>query len=176
VVEFAAALGLPTEVGKRLLGQAVELAHRLPKVWARVVARDLPAWRARRVAEATSHLTMAAAGFVDRHIAPVAHKTGPAQLDRLIEEAIARFMPAEAERRRHDAADGRCLDINDHQVSFNGTCQVHGELDLADALHLQAAVTTGAEQLKALGSTQPLDVRRSQAAGQLARNQLFLNL
>ncbi|MDP3895025.1 HNH endonuclease signature motif containing protein, partial [Nocardioides sp.] len=58
----------------------------------------------------------------------------------------------------------------------NGTCQVHGELDLADALDLQAAVTTGAEQLKALGSSDSLDVRRSQAVGQLARNQLTLNL
>ncbi|MDP3890771.1 MAG: HNH endonuclease, partial [Nocardioides sp.] len=53
VVEFAAALGVPTEVGKQFLGHAVELAHRLPLVWARVVARDLPAWRARRVAHAT---------------------------------------------------------------------------------------------------------------------------
>ncbi|MDP3890129.1 HNH endonuclease signature motif containing protein, partial [Nocardioides sp.] len=176
VVEFAAALGVPTEVGKQFLGHAVELAHRLPRTWARVVARDLPAWRARRIAHATTDLSPEAAAFVDRHIGPVAHKTGPAQLDRLIDEAIARFMPQEAERRRQDAADGRCLDINDQQVSFNGTCQVHGELDLADALDLQAAVTTGAEQLKALGSSEPLDVRRSQAAGQLARNQLTLNL
>ncbi|MDP3890533.1 MAG: HNH endonuclease, partial [Nocardioides sp.] len=90
VVEFAAALGVPTEVGKQFLGHAVELAHRLPRVWARVVARDLPAWRARRVAHATTHLSPEAAAFVDRHIGPVAHKTGPAQLDRLIDEAIAR--------------------------------------------------------------------------------------
>ena len=34
----------------------------------------------------------------------------------------------------------------------------------------------GAETLKALGSTESLDVRRSQAAGQLARNQLALDL
>jgi hypothetical protein len=38
-------------------------------------------------------LNPAAAGFVDRQVAPVAHKTGVAALDRLVAEAIARHMP-----------------------------------------------------------------------------------
>src|SRR5919107_2128569 len=42
VTEFAAAIGLPTEAGKAYLGQAVELRYRLPKLWKRVVAGDLP--------------------------------------------------------------------------------------------------------------------------------------
>ena len=46
VAEFAAAVGLPTEAGKRYLGQAVELRYRLPRLWARVTAGDLAAWRA----------------------------------------------------------------------------------------------------------------------------------
>ena len=51
VAEFAAAIGLPTEAGKRYLGQAVEIRYRLPKLWKRVVAGDLPGWKARRVAD-----------------------------------------------------------------------------------------------------------------------------
>ena len=43
-----------------------------------------------------------------------------------------------------------------------------GELDLADALDLDAALAQGAETLKVLGSTESLDVRRSLAAGQIA--------
>ncbi len=39
------------------------------------------------------------------------------------------------------------------QVSFNGTTRIKGELDLADALDLDTALTHGAEQLKACGST-----------------------
>jgi hypothetical protein len=31
---------------------------------------------------------------VDRHVAPVAHKISWAQTERLVEEAIARFMPS----------------------------------------------------------------------------------
>ena len=102
IVEFAAAIGLPTEAGKAYLGEAVELRYRLPRLWARVVAGDLVAWKARKTAKATIVLSAEAAAFVDRHLAPVAHKVGPTQTDRLIEEAIARFMPDEAE-----AAAGR---------------------------------------------------------------------
>ena len=57
VAEFAAAVGLPTEYATTYLGEAVELAHRLPKTWARVKAGDLAAWRARRIAAETIALT-----------------------------------------------------------------------------------------------------------------------
>ena len=33
VTEFAAAIGLSTEAGKRYVGHALELRHRLPRVW-----------------------------------------------------------------------------------------------------------------------------------------------
>ena len=93
VAEFAAAVGLPTETGKAYLGEALELRHRLPKTWARVRAGDLPAWRARRIARATIALSVAAAGFVDDQVAPFAHRIRPSGVDRLVEEAIVRFMP-----------------------------------------------------------------------------------
>jgi hypothetical protein len=176
VAEFAAAIGLPTEAGKRYLGEAVELRHRLPRLWARTLTGDLPAWRARRIAAETLALSEDAAAFVDTHVAHVAHKIRLAQLDRLVEEAIGRFMPEEVERRRRDAAEGRSFTIDQQQISFQGTSKVYGELDLADALDLDAAVSAGAEQLKALGSTDSLDVRRAAAAGQLARRQLALDL
>src|SRR6188472_3511239 len=96
VVEFATAIGLPQQAGRRLLGEALELAHRLPRVWARVQAGSLPAWRGRRIAEATTDLSVEAAAFVDAQVAPYAHKTGPAQVQRLIEVAIAEYMPGYA--------------------------------------------------------------------------------
>ncbi|HYH35216.1 MAG TPA: DUF222 domain-containing protein [Nocardioides sp.] len=99
VAEFAAALGVGTETGKYYLGQAVELRYRLPRTWDAVIAGGLPAWRARRVAAATisAALSAEAAAFVDRHVAPCAHRIRPAQLDRLVDEAVARFMPEKAE-------------------------------------------------------------------------------
>ena len=67
-----------------------------------------------------------------------------------------RFDPAEAEERRLAAADARCFDVNTRQVSFDGTVQVVGELDLADALDLDDAITHRAQELKDLGCEESL--------------------
>lgn len=172
MAEFAAALGLGHEAGKRLLGQAVELRYRLPRVWARVQGGDLAAWKARRVAEDSIDLPSEAATFVDRHVAPVAHQVRPAQLRRLVDEARARACPLLAEDAYASGLDRRHVTVLDDQVSFGGTLRVEAELDLADALDFNAAVTRGAEQLKALGSTDDIDARRAAAVGVLARRQL----
>jgi hypothetical protein len=178
VAEFAAAVGMTTDAGKQYLGQALELRYRLPRLWKRVVTGSLPAWKARRVAHETISraLSTDAAAHVDRHLAPVAHKIGVAAIDRLVEGAIARHMPQTAEATRRQAADGRHFDIDHHQISFAGTSLIHGEVDLADALDLDAAVTHRAGVLKDLGCPESLDVRRSMALGDLARHQLALDL
>ncbi|MFC6320993.1 HNH endonuclease, partial [Nocardioides sp. GCM10027113] len=43
VAEWAASLGMSTDAGKAYLGEAVELRYRLPRLYRRVVAGDLPA-------------------------------------------------------------------------------------------------------------------------------------
>jgi hypothetical protein len=174
VAEFATALKMTQDTGRHYVGQALELAHRLPRLWARVQDGSLPAWRARRVAEHTLHLTQEAAGFVDRMVAPYAHKTGPAQTQRIIDEAIARFMPEHAREQAERSAEQRYVTIEHQQVSFAGTSRIHGELDLPDALDLEDALQRGAEQLKALGNHDTLDVRRAAALGALARGQQLL--
>ncbi len=179
VAEFAAAVGQSTDAGRCYLGEAVELRYRLPRTWARVVAGDLVAWKARRIAKTTMTLSMEAAAFVDRHVAGVAHRIGPAQLDRLVLDAVGWFMPAEAERRRAAAAESRCFEVARNQADLSGlsgTTQVWGTLDVADALDLDAAVTAGAAALKDLGSTDSLDVRRAAALGVIARRQGTLDL
>ena len=113
---------------------------------------------------------------MDRQVAPVAHKVKTAQLERLINEAIGRFMPDEVERLAEASWDKRHVTIYEQLVSFTGTMTVAAELDIADALDLEAAVQAGAQQRAALGSTEPLDVRRAQAIGDLARGQTALGL
>src|SRR3954464_9183587 len=137
VAEFATALGLSAGAGCNLVGQALELPHRLPRLWARVQAGSLASWRARRVAEQTLSLSMEAAAYVDQMLAPFAHRTGPAQTQRLVEEAMPRVLPPYAPQRRDRAAEQRYFSIDHDQVSFAGTSRVHGELDLADALDLE---------------------------------------
>src|SRR3954447_25688173 len=176
VPELTAALGLSTEAGKRFLGECLELRYRLPKLWDRLTAGDLVAWKARLIARETTRLSPEAAAYVDRHLAPVAHKVKPTQLDRLVNQAIGRFMPAEVERLAAASWDKRHVTVYDQLVSFTGTMTVAAELDIADALDLEAAVQAGAQQRADLGSTEPLDVRRAQAIGDLARGQTALDL
>ena len=180
--ELGAALGTSTTAAKRLIGHALELRHRLPRLWRRVHAGDLPAWRARRVAETTIHagLTREAAAYVDRMVAPFAHRTGPAAVDRLVAEAIARMQPPVPADHPDDPApavpDARHVTVHDQDVAYAGTVKVEAELDLADALDLDHALATEAETLRTLGSTESLDVRRARALGMLARRQLALEL
>jgi 5-methylcytosine-specific restriction endonuclease McrA len=181
IAEFAVALGRSTDSGRGLIADAVELKYRLPKLWARIQtgrlqSGRLQAWRARRIAQATLGLTMEAARFVDTQVAGFAHTIGVAALDRLVAEATARFMPEVAMQNAEQAAEGRHFTIHHDHVSFNGTSRIEAELDLADALDLDDALTRGAESLRAGGSGESLDVRRSMAAGELARHQLALDL
>jgi len=175
-MELAAALGMSTDAGKAYLGRVLELAYRLPRLLARVKAGKLPMWRAFRIADHTIGLPKAGAAHVDRHLAPVAHSCSWAQLERLVEEAMVRFDPETAAAKRSEAAESRHFDIHTDQVSYDGTVRVDGELDLADALDLDDAISQGAKQLAALGNTESLDVRRSMAAGELARRQLAFDL
>ncbi|WZH53491.1 MAG: DUF222 domain-containing protein [Nocardioides alkalitolerans] len=175
--EVAAARGSSFDAARRLVGDAVELRYRLPRVHARVAAGEVDVWRGRRIAQATRTLTFEAAGFVDRHIAYVAGKaTGP-EVDRLVAEAAARFDPETTEAERH-AADGErylAIDLGDLAHAdpltgtLRGTVNVHGSLDLADALDLERSIAHVARQLGDLGCDSGLDVRRSMALGGIAR-------
>ena len=106
----------------------------------------------------------------------MAHKIGPAQLDRLIQEAKARFDPEATEAERLAAAEAGHFDIDLDQVGVDGRVRVEGDVDLADALDLEAAVAADAHAQLLLGSTDSLDVRRARAVGNLARNQPTLDL
>ena len=179
IAELAAALAMSTTAGKRLVGHALELRHRLPRLWRAVHTGSVPAWRARRVAEATIHadLTPTGARFVDQMVTPYAHRVGVAQLDRIITEALARYgshatSPADDPDAPHDP---RFVQIDPPLTPYGGTALLRGELDPADAHDLETAIAGRAEALKDLGSTASLDVRRSQALGDLARTQNSLD-
>src|SRR6476469_2432545 len=69
VEELAAALGLSHSTGLSLVSEAVELCYRLPRLWALVQDGRLQAWKARQVARETTHLSLEAIDYVDRHLA-----------------------------------------------------------------------------------------------------------
>lgn len=172
VAEFALAVGKNSDAGRSYLGQALELRYRLPRVWRRVQSGEVPAWRARRIAQATICLPIAGAASVDIQVAPVAHSVGVVALDRLVEEARVRFDPEEAEARLLDSGELRRADVRMQDVAIDGIVHIDAAVDLPDAVDLEAALKAGAAQLAAEGSTDPLDVRRAKALELLARGQL----
>jgi hypothetical protein len=176
---------MSSTAAKKLIGQALELRHRLPRLWRQVQSGQVPAWQARRVAEATIHatpaLTVDAARWVDAQVAAATGRIGPAQLDRLVAETIKRFElaapdPASDPEDGYLSVDPRHATLNDQDVHYAGTMHLEADLDIADALDVDRALAHGAALRKALGSTESLDVRRAKALGDLARTQTALDL
>ncbi|GAA4075537.1 hypothetical protein GCM10023066_00700 [Nocardioides kongjuensis] len=173
LMELVAVLGRTPDGGKAYVGRVIECAWRLPNVYEAVVAGRLAPWRAERIADLTRGLSGEAAGFVDRQLWN-ASGIGWAQLERLVAEAVLRFDPDKAEADRQKAADHRHFDISD--VDEHGLVHLDGLLDAADGHDLDQAVARRAEVLGRLGDESSLDVRRSKAAAELARQDLALDL
>jgi len=176
VMELSALLGRSLDSGRNYVGQVVELAYRLPRLWARVLDGAVPVWRALRVADSTRLLPENAAAFVDAQLAPFAHGCSWAQVDRLVEEALVRYDPEAAEEKRHAAQDHRHVETGLGQVGYDGIAHVSGVLDVADALDLERAVARRAKLYGQLGDDDSLDVRRAKALGEIARDDLALDL
>ncbi|WP_141267189.1 DUF222 domain-containing protein, partial [Pimelobacter simplex] len=173
LMELVAVLGRSPDGGRVYVGRVLECAWRLPQVYASVVAGRLAPWRAERIAEATRPLCPDAAAFVDRQLFN-ATGVGWAQLERLIAEAVIRFDPERYEAERTAATDHRYVEVG--APDGNGLVSIDGLLDAADGRDLDDAISRRATLLGRLGNEASLDVRRSQALGDLARNDLTLDL
>ena len=169
--EIAAALGLSRQSGSRYVGELIELRYRLPRIWSRVTALDLPLWKARKIAAATCTLPEAAAAYVDHQLAWAAARTTLAQIDRTVDEAMVRFAPDLLPEAPSDHRDV----IVDLDNAKHGLVSIDALLDLDDALDLEDALRAGAAALKEAGSDDPLGVRRAKALGDLARGQVALD-
>ncbi|GAA4685714.1 HNH endonuclease signature motif containing protein [Nocardioides nanhaiensis] len=185
VVELASTLGMGTDAGLTLVGRVLELKYRLPRLYRRVEELQVPVWKAFELADLTQSLPYEAAGHVDRQVEAAAGKIGKRQMERLVAETQARFDPdaaAEAaekkrERRFFDVGESRRTEsIAGTLESLAGTVEVTGCLDAADAADLEAAIRHTARALGKAGCEDSLDVRRAAAVGELARNQLALDL
>ena len=164
VTEFAAALGMSTDAGKRYVGHALELRHRLPRVWKRVQSGGLRPWLApadRRDGPCSSPRTPRRSWTGTSRRPRTRIGPGPAgptgrRGDRPLH---ARPKPRPVASSRRTAATSRSSPSR--STPTTAPLAVHGELDLADALDLETAIQTVAAQLKDLGSEDSLDVRRS---------------
>ena len=94
--ELGAVLGISTGSAGFLMCDGLDLRHRLPLLWARLLAGEVRCWVARRVASRTRDLTQETAGVVDRKIAPLADTVVFARLERVLEAAVLSADPERA--------------------------------------------------------------------------------
>ncbi|WP_370290462.1 hypothetical protein [Nocardioides sp.] len=173
LMELVAVLGRTPDGGRRYVARILECAWRLPHVYAAVISGRLAPWRAAKIAEATVELNAQAAAFVDHQLF-AAHRVSWAQLDRLIDEAIKRFDAdlAEAQRQR----ECEQLGVRFSDPTTDGIAYLDATLDAGDAADLEAATRRRAATRAQFGDESSHDVRMARSLGDMARNDLELDL
>ena len=173
-VELAGHLGTSADAGRQLIGDALELRHRLPRLFDLVLAGTVPAWRARQAAALTTRLTPEMATWVDKMLACDPQHLTALRVRRIIEETILHYDPDRAAADEQAALAARHVTLV--HDSGPATTEVHMRLDTLDALHLDDTLADLATSLSRLGDTDSLEVRRAKAVGVLADPQRALDL
>ena len=159
---------------KHLIADALDLIHRLPKLWATVQDGQVAAWKARRVAAATRTLTRAQAAQVDEAVHGVIATLGWARFELILDATLKRADPEQAQAEEQAAAARRFVAVgraNDHHIM---TLIARGTS--LDILSFLATVNRLADILATNGDPDSVEVRRSKAIGVLARPAKALEL
>lgn len=165
---FAAANGLSTAAGKALLRDALVLRHRLSRVYAGATSGRVPLWRARRIAQAALGAPDDVAATLDETLAPIAGTVGAVRLAHELGAAMARLHPEEVELAQLEALEHRHATLDERSLGHTGIADMHLRGDWADLRDFDTALSRVAAALKAQGSSESLDTRRSAAVGVLA--------
>ncbi len=180
VAEFAPAelgvvLATSTTAAERLVGDALDLRHRLPLLWGRIVAGEVKPWIGRKCAEATRHLSLETVAVVDRRIAKYAHALSWGRIEAIIQACWLECDPEAAAEADAQAQASLGVWLTD-QTTETDIREIFIRAEAPDALGFNATIGGMATGLGALGDTRPLDVRRAAAVGILADPQRALDL
>ena len=179
---FAAALGVSTLTGLQLLADALDLQHRLPRLWAAVEALAVAPWKARKIAQATHHLSKVGAASVDAQLADRIGSCGWRAIESAVAQAIATYDPHLLETREKQGKDAWGVRLfhrgvgTDGGDDWAGTSHLEVTGDTLDLTCFHDLVCEQAAQLKALGGTDTLEVRKAKAVGVIANRQAALDL
>lgn len=176
---FALAVNLSTQAGAKLIRDALILRHRMPLTWRRVIAREVPAWRARRIADAVAGQPDDVVDYVDEHVHDVAATIGTRTLDRLVDEALLRLHAEDRELDQLAALDARHATLHLETINHTGIAEMTLRADWVDLAAFDSTLGHLAHALDdpelaelagiaAAAADQTHDVRRALALGVLA--------
>jgi hypothetical protein len=179
VLEFAAAeLGarMETTVGsaRALMADALDLRHRLPELWQLILAGQVPTWRARKVTQATRHLSRDAAMQVDAAVAGLITALPWGRFETLLTAKIIEADPQAAEERAKIWEAERFVRAG--RSGQFGLKLLIAKANAGDVIWFMATLNRIAEILRLQGDLESADVRRSKAIGILAQPARALQL
>jgi hypothetical protein len=179
VLEFAAAeLGasLQTSIGsaRALMADALDLRHRLPELWQHILAAAVPAWKARKVAQATRHLSRDSAMAVDAAVAGSIIGLSWGRFETLLAAKIIEADPHAAEEQAKIWEAERFVRAG--RTGQSGLKLLIAKANAGDVIWFMATINRIAEILRLQGYKDSADVRRSKAIGILAQPALALQM
>ena len=174
---LGAAMGVSTQAAMALMADALDLRHRLPRLWSLVESLSIAPWKARRVAADTRSLPREGAGWVDEQLAARADGFGLPTIERAVALAAARYAPEEQVAKEASGRAGWHVTLtHPRAVDFAGTSWLDVAGDSRDLAAFHDLVCAEARALGRLGDTDDYEARKAKALGVIAARQATLEL
>jgi len=177
VAEFGVLHGTGAMTAQMLIADALDLRHRLPRLWAQVRAGQVLAWQARKVAEMTRALSWDACAEIDAQLSGALGLLPWGRFRRILAAAVLDADPALAAERQEQARRLRDVWATD---SEDGLKTIIARAASGDVVWFMATINRLAEILvgdgDGDGDTDPVELRRSKAIGILAHPARALQL
>ncbi|UPK74670.1 13E12 repeat family protein [Nocardioidaceae bacterium SCSIO 66511] len=168
VAEVGPVLGLSANGARALIADAVDLAYRLPRLYACLHDGSVDGWRIRRVARATREFTIAQAGDADRRLSaanvdgtPLIARITMPRLQLVLDQIRFVDDPEGAEKKRREARRRRGVTI----WFEDGVAHITGTLTVDDGQRLDQRLDQLVESMRFLGDQRPDHILRSVAMG-----------
>jgi hypothetical protein len=172
--ELAAELALSPYSAARLIGDALDLRHRLPRLWSRVLDGQVRPWIACKTASSTRELSAELAAVVDRRISPWAHSLSWGRLEAVIAGVVIDADPEAAAATARQAEGRQGVWIG--RSTDAGIKDIYIRTETPNAIWFDASIDRIADGLALLGDGASQDIRRGRAVGVLAQPQRALDL
>jgi hypothetical protein len=166
VGEFAALQGLSFSVGRAMIADALDLRHRLARLWIQAKAGQVRAWKAQKIAQATRVLSADAAADVDSAIGGLVESVPWPRFEKVLSAAVLDADPALAAERAERARTTKRVWAS---AAEDGLKTLVAKADAGDVTWFMAAVNRIADILADDGDHDPVGARRAKAVGLLAR-------
>ncbi len=177
VAELGVLLQTTTTSASILLGGALDLRHRHPRLWARVQAAEVDDWQARKVARLAAELSWEQTRLIDEATTDLIGDLPWGRALTAVEAAVQKADPEMHELRRLAAERRRYVSAGRYRgTNAFGMRTMVAQGPVGDVARVDALLDFLARLLEHHGDPDPLQVRRSKAFGLLAHPALVCGL